>query len=101
MFKDGRRNVHDEERNGWPSVVSNDLFQSVEQKICERRRFTISELSCEFPQISLTVLYEIITVKLGYHKFRAKMVSENDHGYTQNALGFDFYFFREISHIKR
>jgi hypothetical protein len=44
------------------------------QKICERRRFTISEHSCEFPQISYTVLYEIITVGLCYHKFCATWV---------------------------
>jgi hypothetical protein len=25
MFKDGRTNVHDEERSGQPSVVSDDL----------------------------------------------------------------------------
>jgi transposase len=47
MFKDGRTNVHEEERSGRPSVVSDDLVQSVEQTICERQRFTISELSCE------------------------------------------------------
>jgi transposase len=29
MFKDGRTNVHDEERNGRPSVLSVDLIQSV------------------------------------------------------------------------
>jgi transposase len=32
MFKDGRTNVHDEERSGQPSVVSDDLVQSVDQK---------------------------------------------------------------------
>jgi hypothetical protein len=48
-----------------PSVVSDDLVQS------ERRCFTISEVSCEFMPISRTVLYEIITVRLGYHKFCA------------------------------
>jgi hypothetical protein len=36
MFKDGRTNVHDEEGNGRPSVVSDDFVQSVDQKICER-----------------------------------------------------------------
>jgi transposase len=56
MFKDGRTNVHDEEQSGWPSVVSDDLVQSVDQKFCERRHFTISEPSCEFPQILRTVL---------------------------------------------
>jgi hypothetical protein len=74
MFKDGRTNVHDEERSGWLSVVSVDLVESVNQKICERWRFTISELLCEFPQISRTVLYKIITVRLGYHKFCPRWV---------------------------
>jgi hypothetical protein len=50
MFKDGRTNIHDE-YSGQPSVVSDDLVQSVGQKICETWRFTISELSCEFTQI--------------------------------------------------
>jgi hypothetical protein len=70
MFKDGRTNVHDEEGSGWPSVVSNDLFQS------ERQLFTISETLCGFPQISLSVLYEIITVRLGCHKFCARWVQK-------------------------
>jgi hypothetical protein len=35
MFKDGRINVHDEERSGRPSVVSNDLVQTVDQQICK------------------------------------------------------------------
>jgi hypothetical protein len=34
----------------------------------------ISEVSCEFSQISHTVLYEIITVRLGYHKFFTRWV---------------------------
>ncbi|PNF14777.1 hypothetical protein B7P43_G07613 [Cryptotermes secundus] len=33
----------------------------IPQNHFQKRRFTISELSCEFPQISLTLLYEIIT----------------------------------------
>jgi hypothetical protein len=41
MFKDGRTIIHDEEQSGWPSVVSDELVQSVDQKICERKRFTI------------------------------------------------------------
>jgi gluconate kinase len=46
--KMGRRtDVHDEERSGWPSVMSDNLVQSERQS--------------EFPQISCTVLYEIIT----------------------------------------
>jgi transposase len=63
MFRDGQTNIHNEEQSGRPSVVSDDLVQS------EKRCFTISEPSCEFPQISLTLLYEIITFWLGYHTF--------------------------------
>jgi hypothetical protein len=43
MFKDGQTNVHDKEQRVWPSVVSDDLVQSADQKICERQCFTISE----------------------------------------------------------
>jgi hypothetical protein len=46
MFKAGQGNVHDEEQSGWPSIVSDHLVQSVHLRICERWRFTISELSC-------------------------------------------------------
>jgi hypothetical protein len=74
MFKDGRTNVHDEEQSGQPFLVSDDLVQSVDQKNCERQRFTIPELLCEFPQISRTVLNEIMTLRLGCHKFRARWV---------------------------
>jgi hypothetical protein len=76
MFKDERTNVHDEERSGWPSVESDNLVQNVDQKISERWHFTISELSCEFPHISCTVLYEIIIHRLGYHKFCARWVQQ-------------------------
>jgi hypothetical protein len=55
-----------------PSAVSDDLVQSVDQKICETWCFTISEHSCEFPQMSRTVLYKIITVRRGCHKFCAR-----------------------------
>jgi hypothetical protein len=72
MFKDGPTN--DEERSSWPSVVTDDLVLSFNQKICKSGRFTISELSCEFPNISCTVLYEIITDRLGYHNFCARWV---------------------------
>jgi transposase len=32
MFKDGRRNIQDEKRSGRPSVVSDDLVQSLDRK---------------------------------------------------------------------
>jgi transposase len=75
MFTDGRTNVKDEERSGRPSVVSDDPVQSVDQKICERRLFAISDFSRELPQISRTVLY-IILVRLGYRKFCARSLQK-------------------------
>jgi hypothetical protein len=72
MFTDGRTNVKDEERSCRSSVVSDGLVQTVDQKICERRRFTNSELPCEFLQTSRTVLSESIVVRLGYRKFYAR-----------------------------
>jgi hypothetical protein len=74
MFKDGLTDAHNEERSGWLSVLTDYLVQSIDQKIHERRRFTISELSYEFPLISRTVFYEIITVKLRCYKFWARFV---------------------------
>jgi transposase len=74
MFEGGQTNFHDEERSGRPSVVNDDLVQIVEQKICERRHFIISEVSREVPQILRTVLCEIIAVRIGYHKFCARWV---------------------------
>jgi hypothetical protein len=68
-FKDGWTNIHGEEQSGWPFVVSDDLVQNVDRQICERWRFTILVLPCEFLQISCTVLYQIITVGMGHHKF--------------------------------
>jgi hypothetical protein len=32
MFKDGRTNAHDEEQSGRPTVLSDDLVQSVDQR---------------------------------------------------------------------
>lgn len=73
-FKNGRTNVHDEEKSGRPSIVTDELVASVNEMIRSNRRFTITELSLCFPQISRTVVYEIVTQKLGYHKFCARWV---------------------------
>jgi hypothetical protein len=78
----------------WPSVLSDDLVRSVVQKNCERECFTISELSHEFPQISHTVLYETITLRLGYHKSCARWVPKmftGAHKMQRTALALTFF----------
>jgi len=51
--------VHDEARSGSPSLVNDDLVNKVNERVCDDRRFTISDLSLHFSQISRTVLYDV------------------------------------------
>ena len=44
MFKNDRTNVHDEERSGRPTIVTDELVAKINEKIHENRRFTITEL---------------------------------------------------------
>ncbi|GFV88194.1 hypothetical protein TNCV_3243431 [Trichonephila clavipes] len=44
-FKDERTNVHDEERSGRPSAITDDLMQGTETKIRENRRFKLTTFS--------------------------------------------------------
>ena len=60
MFNEGRENVHDEARSGRPSLV-NDMVCKVNEEVCDDRRFTISDLYLHFPQISRTLLYDIVS----------------------------------------
>ncbi|GFV99935.1 hypothetical protein TNCV_3567261 [Trichonephila clavipes] len=49
-FKDGRTNVHDEERSGRLSVITDDLMQAVEKKFImatSGSSFTPTSLGCE------------------------------------------------------
>ncbi|KAJ4430938.1 hypothetical protein ANN_19531 [Periplaneta americana] len=61
QFSEGRQSVHDEERNGRPSLINDDRVELVRQCIMENRRFTITKLSSHFPQISRSLLHEIVT----------------------------------------
>jgi len=55
MFDEGRENVYDEARSGRPSLVNDDLVRKVNERVRDDRRFTISDLSLHFPQISRTL----------------------------------------------
>jgi len=60
MFNEGRENVYDGARSGLPSLV-NDLVSKVTERVCDDRRYTISDLSLHFPQISRSLLYDIVS----------------------------------------
>jgi len=61
MFNEGRENLHDEARSGRPSLVNDDLVRKVNGRVHDDRHFTISDLSLNFPQISRTLLYDIVS----------------------------------------
>ena len=61
MFTNGRTDVHDAERSERPSVIIDALKQKVNCIIRENRRFTISEVYERCPEVSRTVVYEIVT----------------------------------------
>ena len=61
MFNERRENVHDEARSGRPSLVEDGLVRTVNENVRDDRRFTISDLSLHFPQISRTLLHDIIS----------------------------------------
>jgi len=52
--------VHDDARSGRSSLVNDDLVRKVNEKVHDDRRFTISDLSLHFPQISRTLLHDIV-----------------------------------------
>ena len=61
IFNEGRQNVHDEARSGRPSLMSDDLVRKVNERVRDDRRFTISDLSLHFPQISRTLFYDTVS----------------------------------------
>ena len=66
--------MHDEARSGRPSLVNDDLVREVNEIVRDDRRFTISDLSLHFPQISRTLMYDIVSSILGYRKVYARRV---------------------------
>ena len=77
MFNEGRENVHDEARSGRPSLVNDDLVRKVNERVRDDRRFTISDLFLHFPQISRTLLYDILSSHLGYRPHSMRRVYKN------------------------
>ncbi|GFX21274.1 histone-lysine N-methyltransferase SETMAR [Trichonephila clavipes] len=74
QFNEGRSEVHDEERSGRPSLITEKLVHAIDEKIKENRKFTISALAMEFPQISRSLMHEIVNDKLKFHQLCARWV---------------------------
>ena len=56
--------MHDEARIGRSSLANDDLVPKVNERVRDDRRFTISDLSLHFSQISRTLLYDIDPLKI-------------------------------------
>jgi len=66
--------VHDEQRSGRPSLISDDLLHEIEGEIRANRRVTIRQLHHTIPEVSKTTIHEVVTEKLGHRKFCARWV---------------------------
>ena len=69
--------MYDEARSGRPSLVNDDLVRKVNERVRDDRRFIISDLSLHFPQISNTLLYDIVSSHLGHRRPHSMRVYKN------------------------
>ena len=72
MFRNVRTDVHGAERSGRSSVITDALKQKVNRIIGQNRHFTVSEVYENYPEVSRTVVYEIVTEHLQYRKSCAR-----------------------------
>ena len=80
MFTDGRTDVHDAEKSGRPSVITDALKEKVNRIIRENRHFTISEVYEKCPGVSRALVYQIVTKHLPYRKICARWVARRPSG---------------------
>jgi len=66
--------VHDDLWSGQLSVVNEDLVRAFEEKIRDNRRFATTALSLHFPQISWSLLHQIVSDKIKFRKLCAHCV---------------------------
>ena len=80
MFRNGRKGVHDDERSGRPSVITDELKQKVNGIIRENRHFPISEVYEQCPEVSRTIVYEIVTEYLQFRKICSRWLVRRPSG---------------------
>lgn len=99
QFNDGRTNIHDKDRSGRPTVVSDELVEKVNEKICENKCFIIRILSDESPPISKSLLHDIVVNRLNYRKMCSRWVSKMPtDGHKKKRLDSALAFFTRYSH---
>ena len=81
VFRNGRTDVHEAERSGRLSVITDALKQKVNRIIRKNRHFTISDVYEQCLEVSRTVVYEIVTEHLQYRKICARWVPRRPGGH--------------------
>jgi hypothetical protein len=66
MFNEGLENMHDDAQSEHPSLMNDVLVCMVNERVCEDRCLTVSALYLHVPQISRTLLYDIVRNYLVY-----------------------------------
>ncbi|GFV13250.1 histone-lysine N-methyltransferase SETMAR [Trichonephila clavipes] len=93
-LSEGRTDVHDEQRTNRPSVISDVLLQKTEESIRVNEHLKFKELHQIIPEVSMTTIYEFVTVKLGYRKlcerWVPKMLTE-EHKMKRLGFALDFH----------
>ena len=62
MFRNERTDVHDAERSGRPSVITDALKRKMNRIIRENRHFTISEVYEKCPEVFRALVYQIVNL---------------------------------------
>jgi transposase len=97
-FNAGRTGVHYEQTTGRPPLINADLVQKVEENIRADRCVTINELHEIIPEVSKSLVHEIVKEKLDYHKLCArwvpKMLTEK---HKKNRMGAALTFLTRYS----
>jgi len=65
---------HDEQRNGRPSILTDEVVAKIGNSVREDRRLTLDELHVFISELSRSLIHKAITEKLGYHKLCARWV---------------------------
>ncbi|XKL61430.1 hypothetical protein PGB90_008487 [Kerria lacca] len=73
-FQEGRTNLHDEDRSGRPSIITDQLVNSIQEYILNDHRLTISDLCNFYSDLSTGTMFDIVHGCLGYRKICARWV---------------------------
>ncbi|XKL61874.1 hypothetical protein PGB90_001707 [Kerria lacca] len=74
QFQEGRTNLHNENRSGCPSIITEELVNSVQEHILNGHRLTISDLYNLYPDLSIGTMFDIVRSCLQYRKICARWV---------------------------